>query len=195
VESAQLPWRLVAFGSAIDVSALMNLLDPLMNAAPYAVRTLIGRERPGVRLALAAEIPLAPDGLEDIDRAFGLHGAEAVSYEDRKRGIARRIALEGDAIRAVRLSGGILSEPWLRDLWQRAATVTSLRSYLLSPIAMPPGAPAPRGRTVCNCFDVAESDIDAFLSTSNSMQALQASLKCGTSCGSCLPELRRRVAA
>ena len=33
----------------------MNRLDPFMQAVPYAVRTLIGRERPGVRLTLAAE--------------------------------------------------------------------------------------------------------------------------------------------
>jgi assimilatory nitrate reductase catalytic subunit len=62
-----------------------------------------------------------------------------------------------------------------------------------------------RGRTLCNCFDVAEAEIDAFLARSNSprsnsspsisLQALQASLKCGTNCGSCLPEVRRRIAA
>jgi assimilatory nitrate reductase catalytic subunit len=46
---------------------------------------------------------------------------------------------------------------------------------------------------VCNCFNVSEREIDAFLAESNSIAALQASLKCGTNCGSCLPELRRKV--
>jgi assimilatory nitrate reductase catalytic subunit len=56
------------------------------------------------------------------------------------------------------------------------------------------GAPE-RGRTVCHCFDVAENDIKIFLGESKSLEALQASLKCGTNCGSCVPELRRMAAA
>ncbi|HYT48271.1 MAG TPA: (2Fe-2S)-binding protein, partial [Burkholderiales bacterium] len=53
----------------------------------------------------------------------------------------------------------------------------------------------PRGRTVCNCLDVAQGEIEAFLAASKSLAELQASLKCGTNCGSCLPELRRMAAA
>jgi len=54
---------------------------------------------------------------------------------------------------------------------------------------------AVRGRTLCNCFDVAESEIDAFAAASKSLAELQAKLRCGTSCGSCLPELKRKLAA
>jgi assimilatory nitrate reductase catalytic subunit len=95
----------------------------------------------------------------------------------------------------VRLSGDTRSEPWLKDLWERGVAVGELRRHLLLPLETPPGLRAPRGRTLCNCFDVAESEIDAFLATSKSLAGLQASLKCGTNCGSCLPELRRRIAA
>jgi assimilatory nitrate reductase catalytic subunit len=54
---------------------------------------------------------------------------------------------------------------------------------------------AARGRTLCNCFGVAESEIDAFAAASKSLAELQAKLRCGTNCGSCLPELRRKLAA
>ena len=100
-----------------------------MDAAPYAVRTLTGREKASVRLVLAAERPPPADTLARI-RAL--------------------LPLEED------------------------------------------GA---RGRTICNCFDVGEGDIDAFLKATKSLSALQSSLKCGTNCGSCLPELQRKVAA
>jgi assimilatory nitrate reductase catalytic subunit len=50
---------------------------------------------------------------------------------------------------------------------------------------------AARGRTICTCFGVGETDIAAF----KSLKELQAKLKCGTNCGSCLPELRSRIAA
>jgi assimilatory nitrate reductase catalytic subunit len=189
VESAQLPWRLVAFGGAQDISSLMGRLDPMMEAAPYAVRTLIGRDRPGVRLALAAEEALPRQILEEIDAVFGLDAPETVRYE------GRCVVLDGNAVRAVRLSGDTRCEPWLRDLWERAAPVGDLRRYLLLPDETPPGATAPGGRSLCNCFDVAESEIDAFLAKSNSLAELQANLKCGTSCGSCVPELRRKISA
>ncbi|HYN13100.1 MAG TPA: nitrite reductase small subunit NirD [Burkholderiales bacterium] len=137
VEAAELPWRLVAFGHSPDVSSLMSRLDPMMGATPYAARTLIGRERPGVRLSLAAKQAPGDDLLRRIEAAFG--------------------------------DGGTV----LKDC----------------------GLLAPGGRTVCNCFDVAERDIEAFLAASKSLAELQASLKCGTNCGSCLPELRRMAAA
>ena len=50
---------------------------------------------------------------------------------------------------------------------------------------------APRGRTICSCFGVGETEIAAF----KTLHELQAKLKCGTNCGSCLPELRSRIAA
>ena len=193
VESAQLPWRLVTFGNSRDVFSLVSRLEPLMGAAPYAVRTLIGRDSPGVRFAIAAEKAPPEEILEEIDAVFGLDAPEAARYDDSKHNIGRRILLEGNTVRAVRLSGDTRSEPWLKELWERAAPVKELRHYLLLPVETPPGLRALRGRTVCNCFNVSEREIDAFLAKSNSMIELQASLKCGTNCGSCLPELRRKV--
>ncbi len=195
VEAAQLPWRLVAFGHAQNPSSLMEELAPVMSAAPYATRTLIGRDRTGVRLSLAAKQALGEDVLRRIDTAFGLDVADTLRYEDSRRQIARRVLLDGSTVRAVRLSGDTRSEPWLKDLWERGVAVGELRRHLLLPLETPPGLPVPRGRTLCNCFDVAESEIDAFLATSKSIAELQARLKCGTNCGSCLPELRRRIAA
>jgi assimilatory nitrate reductase catalytic subunit len=145
MEKANLPWRLIATSAPADLAALMKETEPFMSAAPYVVRTLVGRERPAVRLSLAAEKAPAEDLLGRIRKVFG----------------------EGAIVRA-----GDASDPWLKA-----------------------GGPPERGRTVCNCFDVAENDIKVFLGESKSLEALQASLKCGTNCGSCVPELRRMAAA
>jgi assimilatory nitrate reductase catalytic subunit len=185
VERARLPWRLVAFGSSRDVSSLMSRLDPLMGVAQYASRTLIGRDRPGVRFSIALETAPSGEVLEEIDAVFGLDAPGVVRYDDGEGG--RRILIDGEAVRAARLSGDTRAEAWLKDLWERAAPVEGLRRWLRAPAATPPELPALRGRTVCNCFDVSEREIDAFLAESNSIDALQASLKCGTNCGSCLP--------
>jgi assimilatory nitrate reductase catalytic subunit len=185
VERADLRWGLVAFGPAS-----FEELTPFMQAAPFACRTPIGRDRPGVRLELAFRESPGAELVQAIDRAFGLTDA-ALRYDDARRAVGRRIAVEADAIRAVRLSGELRSEPWLKDQWERVAAVGELRRYLLLPLEAPPGAPPPRGRTVCSCFNVAEKDIAPY----SDLESLQASLKCGTNCGSCLPELRRLVAA
>jgi assimilatory nitrate reductase catalytic subunit len=66
-----------------------------------------------------------------------------------------------------------------------------------------PGAKAPvavkaRGKQVCTCFNVSEEAILTQLASSpgsdeGRLSTLQSALKCGTNCGSCIPELRRMV--
>ena len=170
IAPARLPWRLVAFGGAADVSSLFEALTPFMSAVPFAVRTLIGRERPGVRLILAAQDAPSRNFLDRIDAVFGLRGPDIVKYDDAT--VSRRVAIAGEQVLAARISGNAGA---VRDLAPEAAIS--------------------RGRTVCNCFDVAESEIDAFLAAHRSLEALQEKLRCGTNCGSCLPELRMKIAA
>ena len=79
--------------------------------------------------------------------------------------------------------------------WLRSEAVPELRRHLRLRADIPPGAVTARGRTLCNCFDVGECEIDDFLARHRSLDELQHHLKCGTNCGSCLPELRRKVAA
>jgi assimilatory nitrate reductase catalytic subunit len=49
-------------------------------------------------------------------------------------------------------------------------------------------------RAVCACFRVSESEIRAAVTAGATLAALQKDLKCGTNCGSCMPELRRLAA-
>ena len=174
VEPAQLPWRLLAFGRAAghDLAVLMERLEPCMCAAPYAARTLIGREAAGVRLELAAAAPLARPLIAQIDAAFGLEASD---------GDNRRIALEDGRLRAVRLAGDTRAASALLELWERQAPVDA------EDLPETP-AHASRGRIICNCYDVSETEIAAY----RSLADLQAALRCGTSCGSCLPELRAK---
>ena len=55
-----------------------------------------------------------------------------------------------------------------------------------------------RGQQVCACFNVTDVTIAAQLaqcqgSASERLGLLQSALKCGTHCGSCLPQLQRMV--
>ena len=53
------------------------------------------------------------------------------------------------------------------------------------------GVDAAQGRAVCACFSVSEESIREAMEAGATLAGLQARLKCGTNCGSCLPELRR----
>ncbi len=77
--------------------------------------------------------------------------------------------------------------------------MAALGRQLLQPTAQAPQGFRERGKIVCNCFNVAESDIEAALASADDADAnarvelLKQQLKCGTNCGSCVPELRRIV--
>ena len=97
---------------------------------------------------------------------------------------------------ALLLVGEAPAADWLRGLWQDQLEVAPFGRFLLAPQASSPQGLAPRSPQVCNCFDVSEQRIRACLAElggapAERIGALQARLKCGTQCGSCLPELRR----
>ncbi|MQM33917.1 MAG: hypothetical protein CRU72_05565, partial [Candidatus Accumulibacter phosphatis] len=58
-----------------------------------------------------------------------------------------------------------------------------------------PGKLPQRSRVVCNCADISEAQIKADLDGGATLTILQEKRKCGTFCGSCLPELRQMVAS
>jgi len=56
-----------------------------------------------------------------------------------------------------------------------------------------------RGQQVCACFNVTDLAINTHLANNQvapgqQLASLQASLKCGTNCGSCVPQLQRMIA-
>ena len=203
VVRADLPWRLVAFGIPQDPTVAMAWRDAVRERAgefDYASVVLIGGERPGVLLRAAAASAVDSTLLADVDALFGLLGADIARYDDRKRGIGRRVRVVAGKLAAVRLSGDVSGEAWLREWLTAERDVAGLGPSLLVPSTQAPGGRALRGRIVCHCFDVAESEIAAQLTlrdvpAERALDALQGDLKCGTNCGSCLPELRRMAAA
>jgi assimilatory nitrate reductase catalytic subunit len=51
------------------------------------------------------------------------------------------------------------------------------------------------GRLVCSCWEVGESQIlESIGQGASSVQALGERLRCGTQCGSCIPELKQLLA-
>ena len=166
VTKVALPWQVVAFGHASDgdALALRAVLRELMAVAPFASVVLIGRGRPGVMLRAAFEAPCDPAWLAAVDRTLGLAGELVARYDDARRGVGRAIRVEDGRIVAVRLSGDVAAERWLRDYLIEARDVAPLRQRVLLAGADAPGGFVSRGRVVCSCFDVAEADVRHALS-------------------------------
>jgi assimilatory nitrate reductase catalytic subunit len=113
-----------------------------------------------------------------------------------------RLSGAGTATRleAFLLAGDIVAEAWIRPLLQEELPAEAYGRSLLAGGAKPPLPVVARGRQVCSCFNVSEREIAACLSglaapVEAMLRSVQNELKCGTNCGSCLPELRRIVAA
>jgi len=203
VVHAALRWQVVAFGLAANASSLAAMRDAAHHTAAafdYASVVLIGAERGALLVRAAAAAPPDPSHTDAIDRIFELDGRDVARYDDPTRAIARRVRVADGKLAAVRLSGDPCGEAWLREWLTEERDVAGGAGRLLLPSAQPPGGRPLRGRVVCNCFNVSEAEIEsrcvAFACAGDrALQALQAELKCGTGCGSCLPEVRRMLGA
>ena len=216
VLKAELPWTLLAMAwlpadSAQDVrEALAALMAqfPLFqftSCVPFSNNTPLnepGRERMGVLLRAAAHEPPPDAVIERIEALIGLATADTLRYADQKRGQRRaaRLVRHGSAtmLEAIVLAGDTSAEGWLKTLLQEELPAQSYGRLLLVPGAKAPVAVQSRGKPVCTCLNVTDAAITTELAQCHGTDAdrlaqLQGKLRCGTNCGSCLPELKRMV--
>ena len=198
---AELPWRYVVFGW-VEESALLTLqsaLRPVMRKFAYASCTLFGRDKVGVLFRAADDYAAPKELVAEIENRFGISGAQVLRYDDHKRGNARHILIGDGKLQAVSLSGDVSAESWLKQYLESEQPVAALGRLLLMPSARPPQNFKARGRIVCNCLNVAETQINEALASGGNvapdaaLAMLQQKLKCGTSCGSCVPELKKII--
>jgi assimilatory nitrate reductase catalytic subunit len=131
-------------------------------------------------------------------------------YQDRKKGQRRvmRMARMSSAskgggtqdaeLHAFLLAGDTSAEAWIKTLLQDELPAQAYGRLLLAPGAKAPLAVHSRGKQICSCFNVTDMAISAQLEQcagddAARLEQLQSALKCGTNCGSCLPELKRLV--
>ena len=116
---------------------------------------------------------------------------------DASEGLYRGALIEGE-----RLSACVFLSPrpedlparrWLGGLFAQESLSDMDRMSLLAGQAATPGVDM--GPTICSCFGVGRNPIAAAIREGCATpEALGAKLKCGTNCGSCVPELRQLIA-
>ena len=203
---AELAWNLlaVAWLPADRALSAESELRALMPSFEFASCVPFGRERSGVLFRAAAHEAPEAAVIERIEALLGLGGTDALRYVDKRLGqrrTARLLRTEGATrLEGFVLAGDVRAEAWIKPLLQDELPAEAYGRLLLMPGAKAPVAVVAKGKQVCTCFNVSEDDIGAQLKSNHGtddqrLAALQSGLKCGTNCGSCIPELRRLVRA
>ncbi|WP_310566689.1 molybdopterin-dependent oxidoreductase [Hydrogenophaga sp.] len=207
---AELPWTLLGVAWLPEASALTALaeLRSLMPSFDFASCVPFGRERTGVLFRAAAHEAPDPALIERIEALLGLNTPDALRYVDKRRQQRRTARLqrgagaEGETVtlEAFLLAGDTSAENWIKTLLQDQLPAGRYGRLLLMPSASAPVAVVAKSPQVCTCFNVSEDAIRGALpryggQDDQRLAQLQGQLKCGTNCGSCIPELRRLVKA
>ncbi len=218
VLKAELPWTLLAMAwlPADSAQATREALSALMaqsplfqftSCVPFSNNTPLqepGRERVGVLLRAAAHNAPPEATVNGIEMLMGLSTADTLRYADKKRGQRRaaRLARHGDTstLEGIVLAGDTSAEGWLKTLLQEELPAQTYGRLLLVPGTKAPVAVQSRGKSVCTCLNVTDAAITAELAhcqgtDDDRLAQLQGKLRCGTNCGSCLPEIKRMVRA
>lgn len=193
VEAACLPWQVTLLMPA-DVQSLRPLLEPWREAFPYAVAVPVnvnGVEHLRVRLARATPLPL--DSLWTWLEGLLPPAARQVALcDDLSRGVMRRVWLDARAQPwGFILAGDNRAEAGLMAWLEQGIAPTRLGALLLGEAD---GVHVAVSRVVCACEGVREAAIQAALAQGATLEGLKETLRCGTGCGSCVPELKRLCA-
>ncbi len=219
VLKAELPWTLLAMAWLPEHKAhtiLQNLRARMVqfefaSCVPFSgdapeKGTAEAPARQGVLMRAACSE--APDMalVHEIEQILGLHGTDSLRYVDAKRSQLRSMRLhysEAPKAKDTRLDAFIIAgdtsaEIWLKTLLQTQASTQDYGRRLLMTGSQPPIALVDAGTTVCSCVGVKDVAIHQHLKiyqgdSAQRLASLQGTLKCGTQCGSCVPELRRMI--
>ena len=195
---------------------------PFASCVPFADTvdtedgTGTGAVQTGVLLRAAGHEAPSAEVLQKIKAILGLQSAglsgqtanqsamPVMRYVDKKKGQHRSIKINGSKehalLEAFLLAGDTRSEAWIKTLLQDKLPAQNYGRLLLVPGSQAPIAVQSRGKTICTCFNVTDVAIQDALSLTKGtaeqcLSALQDTLKCGTNCGSCAPEIKRMVLA
>ena len=213
VLKAELPWTLLAMAwlPSDRVQTAQHELRSVMGEFSFASCVPFGNAvaiedtqgaRSGVQLRAAHHEAISDSVLQRIEQILQLHGPEMVRYADRRRGQHRamRVLRNGDdaTLEGFLLAGDTSAQSWIRELLLHRLPAHRYGRALLLPGSKPPVPMVRSGTVVCSCFNVTDVSIQAQLQTCSGdsaarMASLQSTLKCGTHCGSCLPQLQRLV--
>jgi len=193
VEKLDLPWQMTVMRTCHDLS-LISQIRALLKHFGYATCGLYGREQSMVVLRASHTEQPNTEVIAQLDDLLGMvEGTPMLNYDDAKRSVSKRTLAEDGQVTAMRLIGETLAADWLKQVMLEGHFSDELRKWALGLLSTPPTGQKSRRKIICNCYDVSENEIIETCEIGADLQRLQAKLKCGTKCGSCVPELKHLV--
>lgn len=198
IAKLDLPYPLVIIRSCDHQAQALELLQrarATLQVFPYATLGLYGRKRPLVVLRAATKLAIADAVIIELDQLFGMAGEEgAIVYADASRKVSKKAIARDGRLLGVRLAGEALAQNWLKRAMAEDELDAGMIRFALAPTAKAPGNITPRN-IICKCADISDLQIEQELTGGANLLQLQDKLKCGTFCGSCVPEIKRMVAS
>lgn len=186
VEAVSYEWHAAAWVQG-SIPLLRRRLRRWLTVFPYAVIVPTATGGEGVRLHLAALEHPEQAVLEQLISAVGLDNAD-MAFDDPSRGRVRRIRREGERLKAFLLAGDTKAQDALLH-WADTGTPPASASLVL----VGRGPAVTRAKIVCTCENVNDQQIHQAIASGQDLAAMQANLKCGTGCGSCLPQIKQMI--
>ncbi|MFM1949736.1 MAG: hypothetical protein RL706_1757 [Pseudomonadota bacterium] len=219
---AELPWKLLAMAwlPADQALTILQSLRQQMAHFEFASCVPFAEELPPASTELSAsfapDVPRqgvlfraasseAPDmhWVHAVEALLQMDAKSGLRYADPKRSHLRSIQLDRrkamPQLEAFVMAGDTSAEAWLKTLLQTQQSTESYGRRLLMTGQKPPLALKDAGQTICTCLGVKAVAIADWLQANPGQEAaqlagLQNNLKCGTQCGSCVPQLKRIIA-
>ncbi|MGE5945146.1 MAG: molybdopterin-dependent oxidoreductase [Betaproteobacteria bacterium] len=197
IARVELPYPLAVLRRCADQGEALELLArarSLLAGFSYATAGLYGRTSPLVVFRAAAAGPVGDAQLDALDQLFGMSGSDgAIIYADASRNVAKKAIARDGRLFGIRLAGEALAQVWLKQAMAEDELDAGLIRFALAPTPKPPVSVAPR-QIVCKCADVSDVQISAAIAQGDDLSMLQERLRCGTYCGSCVPDIKRMIA-
>ncbi len=209
ISKAQMPWSMLAV-SWVDAPLLQSKrssLQSIMKRFDHAFCLPFGQERMGlVFRASCAQVPPS-HWVEEVEQILAFDVPGVLKYQDAQKGLKRSMIVSEQVdplLTGFMLVGNLSGEAWLGELLRQDLSVKGLTRYMLQ--GKPPSTSdlntGSKSEMVCTCIGVSESQIIDKLhqqapscTSLEALQGLQTDLKCGTSCGSCVPQIKRMIVA
>jgi assimilatory nitrate reductase catalytic subunit len=155
----------------------------------------------GISIRVADHEPFSKTVLSELRALLNLNGGIGLAqYADPRNHHLRLLNVAQDSLTAVLLTGdaaACAAASWLQPLWQQGASVKALGSALLKPSATVPTGAAIASPMVCSCVGVNQAAIESGIAAAplgcEVLPHLQQILKCGTECGSCVPQIKQMI--
>ncbi|WP_426190404.1 NAD(P)/FAD-dependent oxidoreductase [Massilia sp. DWR3-1-1] len=125
--------RIYAVGECVQHrSATFGLVAPLWEQARVAGAHLAGHgHRRYVQTATPTKLKVTGIDLYSVGDFIGGAASEDLVLRDPRRGIYKRLVLEGDRLTGAVLYGDVADGPWYFDLIQNRSSIAAIRQHLL----------------------------------------------------------------